>query len=167
MTRKKFIKILMSEGMSRNDAADCAALAQEAGRPYLLVSGDLLCFHRQHFGDPLGWIKMRYSIIHGHNSPAGRFFAAIDEAHEHKDQNVYAAMVAGTSARPRPVVIITPASGMIGGVDLSNWWKVPQPAAGYLCAELPVPEKRHDDPLDALTYAIEAQRTRYAGGAMA
>lgn len=102
MTRKKFIKLLMSEGMSRNEAADCATLAQETGRPYLLVSGDLLCFHRHHFGQPLAWIKMRYSIIHGHNSPPGRFFADIDEVHKMDGTAVAAAIKAGTAARPLP-----------------------------------------------------------------
>ena len=66
--RKKFIKMLMGAGMSRNDAADCAALAQDANRPYNLVEGDLLNFHRQDFGNPLAWTKMRNTIIYGYGS---------------------------------------------------------------------------------------------------
>lgn len=82
MTRKKFIKLLMWAGMSRNDAADCAALAQDAGRPYFKVLGDLLNYHRPQFKYmTLAWLKIRYTIIHGYNSPARRFFANIDEVH--------------------------------------------------------------------------------------
>lgn len=103
MKRKKFIKMLMWAGMSRNDAADVAQLAQEAGRPYFKVLGELLNFHRQDFGNPLAWAKMRYTIIHGHNSPAGRFFANIDEMANHKDPAVEQALAAGTAAKPQPV----------------------------------------------------------------
>jgi hypothetical protein len=78
MTRKKFIKMLMWAGMSRNDAADCATLAQEAERPYFWVLGDLLNWHRQDFGNPLAWKKMRRTIIHGYNSPQCRFWRRID-----------------------------------------------------------------------------------------
>lgn len=74
MTRKKFIKMLMWAGMHRNDAADCATLAQEAGRPYFGVLGDLLNFHRPRFSDPLVWPNVRHTIIHGHDSPVTLFF---------------------------------------------------------------------------------------------
>lgn len=57
MTRKKFIKTLMGEGMSRNDATVCASLARAAARPYLLASSDLLCFCRPHFGTTEAWWK--------------------------------------------------------------------------------------------------------------
>lgn len=66
MTRKKFIKILMSEGVSRNEAAACATWASAARRPYLLVSGDLLCFHRKHFKTPNLWWKAFRTIVQGH-----------------------------------------------------------------------------------------------------
>lgn len=84
MTRKKFIKMLMWAGMSRNDAADCATLAQNAERPYFWVLGDLLNFHRQDFGNPLAVPEVRRTIIHGYNSPYCRFCRAIAEAKQRK-----------------------------------------------------------------------------------
>lgn len=42
MTRKKFIKQLMAVGVSRNTAAEAAAAADRAGRPYFKVLGHLL-----------------------------------------------------------------------------------------------------------------------------
>lgn len=86
MTRKKFIKMLMGAGMQRNDAADCAQLAQEAGRAYFPVLGDLLNYHLQHFKRPaigIMWLRIRGTIIHGANTPAWQFFRNIDEMHEH------------------------------------------------------------------------------------
>lgn len=82
MTRKKFIKMLMGAGMQRNDAADCAQLAQEAGRAYFPVLGDLLNYHLQHFKRPaigIMWLRIRGTIIHGANTPAWYFFRSIDE----------------------------------------------------------------------------------------
>lgn len=82
MKRKRFIKLLMWAGMSRNDAAMCAELAKNAGRPYLYVLGDLLNFHRPQFKNmALAWLKVRYTIIHGYNTRTCRFFADIDEVH--------------------------------------------------------------------------------------
>lgn len=52
MKRKAFIKQLMAAGMSRNDAAECAALTANALRP------------------------VRLCIIHGHNTPAYRIMTA-------------------------------------------------------------------------------------------
>lgn len=95
MKRKKFIKMLMHAGMARNDAADCATLAQDARRPYYYVLGDLLNFHRRDFGNPLAWLKMRRTIIHGYGTAPARFFASIDEMRQHHDGKVYAALVAG------------------------------------------------------------------------
>ncbi len=112
MKRKKFVKMLMGAGMSRNDAADVALLAQEAGRPYFKVMGDLLNFHRQDFGNPLAWMKMRHTIIHGHNSPAGRFFANIDEMANHKDPAVEQALAAGTAHGYA-------CGGYVSGIDLA------------------------------------------------
>jgi hypothetical protein len=123
--RKKFVKMLMGAGMSRNDAADVAQLAQEAGRPYFNVMGDLLNFHRQDFGNPLAWMKMRHTIIHGHNSPAGRFFANIDEMANHKDPAVEQALAAGTAAKPQPVAADHDTlhgyacGGYVSGIDLA------------------------------------------------
>ena len=85
MTRKKFIKMLMWAGMQRNDAAACAQLAQEAGRAYFHVLGDLLNHHHQHFKRPainIMWLRIRGTIIHGANTPAWRFFRDIDEVHK-------------------------------------------------------------------------------------
>lgn len=111
MTRKKFIKMLMWAGMSRNDAADCATLAQEAERPYFWVLGDLLNWHRQDFGNPLAWMKMRHTIIHGYNSQVSRFFREIDEVHKMDGSKVAEILEQGAAARPRLVIV---------GIDLAN-----------------------------------------------
>ena len=80
MTRKRFIKLLMWAGMSRNDAAICAELARNAGRPYFYVLGDLLNWHRPQFKNmDLAWLKVLHTISYGPNSAARRFFAGIDE----------------------------------------------------------------------------------------
>lgn len=70
MTRKKFIKMLMWAGMARNNAAECAQLAQEARRPYFNVLGDLLTYHRAKFKQHyvLDDRRIRTAIIHGTNS---------------------------------------------------------------------------------------------------
>ena len=174
MTRKKFIKILMSNGMSRNEAADCATLAQEAGRPHLLVSGDLLCFCRHCFGNPLGWPKMRRHIIHGHAALINRVCADIDEVHKMDGTAVAAAIKAGTAAKSAPVVIVGTSATMEEMLK-HNFPPAPGPAAGCAYAidltpvEEPVRQWTKENPhaktdaLDALTYAIEAQRI-YAGG---
>ena len=88
MTRKKFVKMLMWAGMQRNDAAACAQLAQEAGRAYFYVLGDLLNYHNQHFKRPafdLMWLRIRATIIHGANTPAWVLLRDIDEMHMHYD----------------------------------------------------------------------------------
>lgn len=84
MTRKKFIKMLMSAGMSRNDAADCATLVQDAERPYFWALGDLLNFHRQDFCNPLAVPSVRRTIIHGYNDPYCRFCRAIAEENKRR-----------------------------------------------------------------------------------
>lgn len=139
MKRKKFIKMLMHAGMSRNDAADCATLSREARRPYYWVLGDLLNFHRQDFGNPLAWIKMRYTIIHGHGTPAHRFFSEIDEAHTLKDDRVAAAIEAGTAAKPGRVIVNISVSGT---------------------HEMLNKHRQTTDQLDALRYAIHAGGAR-------
>jgi hypothetical protein len=154
----------MWAGMSRNDAADVAQLAQEAGRPYFKVLGELLNFHRQDFDNPLAWIKMRHTIIHGHNSPAGRFFANIDEMANHKDPAVEQALAAGTAAKPSPVIVLHTSSP----VDWSrfDWPPQPQPAAGFLyateqAAQMQEPAKwpkenpHRCDAMDALAYNMQ------------
>ena len=96
MKRKRFIKLLMEAGMSRNDAADCAALTQNAGRSYFKVLGELLNFHRHQFNHRalcISWLKIRHTVIHGHNSTVGRFFANIDEVHTWPAQGGYVAKV--------------------------------------------------------------------------
>lgn len=106
MTRKKFIKMLMWAGMQRNDAADCAKLAQEAGRAYFHVLGDLLIYHNQHFKRPafdIMWLRIRATIIYGANIQTGGLFRNIDEMHMHKDERVLAAMQAGVSAAEKIV----------------------------------------------------------------
>lgn len=109
MKRKQFIKQLMAAGMARNDAADCATLAQNADREYFKVLGDLLNFHRHQFKYmTLAWIKMRYTIIHGRNTPAGRFFADIDEMHTLHDPHLARAM---EQAAGRKVVGIDESNG--------------------------------------------------------
>ena len=72
MTRKKFVKHLMAAGMARNDAAECATLAQDAGREYSKVLGDLLNHHRARFKvrGLVGITPVRLCIIHGHKTPA-------------------------------------------------------------------------------------------------
>lgn len=120
MTRKQFIKQLMGAGMTRNNAADCATLAQNAARPYLHVLGDLLNYHRPHFNNALFWLKMRHTIIHGHNTPAGRFFANLDEVHSMGNDAVHQAIVAGMAKKSVTVKItdvsLVPSGGYpIGG----------------------------------------------------
>jgi hypothetical protein len=66
VTKKKFIKTLMGEGMSRNEAAYCAEWASIFRRPYLLVSGDLLCFFRQYFRERDIWWKALPLIARGY-----------------------------------------------------------------------------------------------------
>ena len=178
MKRKKFVKMLMHAGMSRNDAADCATLAQEAGRPYIYVLGDLLNFHRRDFGNPLAWLKLRRTIIHGHNSPARRFFAKIDEAHEMKDDRVAAALVAGMAAKPRTVVITMAAPNEDLLARLQDWTTQPQPAAGALITAPAAPEETASgqwpkvnphlraDALDAICYAVESMQRMQIGGLM-
>ena len=70
MTRKRFIKLLMEAGMSRNNAAECAMLAQEAERPYTKVLGDLLTYHRAKFKQRyvLDDRRVHTAIVHGTNS---------------------------------------------------------------------------------------------------
>jgi hypothetical protein len=79
MTRKKFVKMLMEAGMSRNNAAECAKLAQEAQRPYTKVLGDMLTYHRakfkQHF--VLEDRRVHAAIIHGTNSMAYKVLCGI------------------------------------------------------------------------------------------
>ena len=72
MTRKRFIKLLMEAGMSRNNAAECATLAQEAQRPYTKVLGDLLTYHRAKFKQHyvLDDRRVHAAIVHGTNSRA-------------------------------------------------------------------------------------------------
>lgn len=72
MKRKKFIKTLMWAGMSRNNAEECATLAQDAGRPYYKVLGDLLNHHREKFKmrHVLNAWPVRAAIIHGHKTTA-------------------------------------------------------------------------------------------------
>lgn len=166
MKRKKFIKMLMSAGMSRNDANDCATLAQDAGRPYFWVLGDLLNFHRRDFGNTLAWLRIRYTIIHGHNSPACRFFAEIDEAHEMKDDRVAAALAAGTSAKSGPVIIMD----TVGPVKWPSFDWPPQPAPMAGCAyaidTTPVESVSNQWPkvnpsinadiVDAIAYAVQS-----------
>ena len=70
MKRKKFIKMLMWAGMSRNNAAECASLTQAARRSYFRVLGDLLTFHRDKFKMRyiLDDMRVRSAIIHGTTS---------------------------------------------------------------------------------------------------
>lgn len=107
MKRKKFIKMLMWAGASRNDAADYATLAQNAGRPYFWVLGDLLNWHRQDFGNPLAWKKIRRTIIHGYNSVVCRFWRSIDE----RDGRVPAIPDIASAAYPYAFIV---------GIDLAN-----------------------------------------------
>jgi hypothetical protein len=98
--RKKFIKMLMWAGMSRNDAAGCAELAQASGRSYFRVLGDLLNFHRQDFGNPAALLRMLYTITHGYPVQPHRFYTKIDERDSIKDaQALYDSAVA-VSAKP-------------------------------------------------------------------
>lgn len=183
MTRKKFIKMLMWAGMSRNDAADCATLVQDAERPYYWVLGDLLNFHRQDFGNPLAWKKIRYTIIHGYNTPVCRFYREIDEVHELKDDRVAAAIEAGTAAKPGRVITLTTSTSPDALLKGFDWPPRPQPAAGCLYAIDPAPVEEPmgqwpkvnvsvsgtDKLLDALRQTIDQLDTlRYAihsGGA--
>lgn len=173
MIRKKFIKMLMHAGMSRNDAADCATLSREARRPYYWVLGDLLNFHRQDFGNPLAWIKMRHTIIHGHGTPAHRFFSEIDEASKMDGSQVAAVLEAGMAPSPRPVVIINPG---YAAIDWSrfDWPPQPQPAAGCLhaintglgadmIAQFQRENPNGADLVDALRYAVEEMDYRQRG----
>ena len=159
MTRKKFIKMLMWAGMSRNDAADVAALAQDAKRPYFWVLGDLLNWHRQDFGNPLAWLKIRRTVIHGYNTPPWRIITEIDEAHTLKDSRVVAALEACVSVKPCVVHIDT---------RNPNMWPA-QTAAAWAFAQAEPQEERMEwpkanpaidqkliDQLDALRYAIQA-----------
>lgn len=100
MTRKKFIKMLMWAGASRNEAAVYAALAQDARRPYYLVLGDLLNFHRQHFGNPLAWKRIRYTIIHGYGTPAHRLLCNIDEWSRMPSAKIYEVALVASGGYP-------------------------------------------------------------------
>ena len=72
MTRKRFIKLLMWAGMSRNDAAICAEMARNAGRPYFKVLGDLLNWHRPQFKNMRpAWLQVWYTIAHGRHTWPG------------------------------------------------------------------------------------------------
>lgn len=114
MKRKKFIKMLMWAGMSRNDAAGCAKLTQKAGRSYFRVLGDLLNFHRQDFGNPLAWLRMRYTIIHGYPVEPHRFYTKIDPVDAIIDAHALYARAVGMSAKLAP-----PAAYMVG-IDLAT-----------------------------------------------
>lgn len=177
MTRKKFIKMLMHAGMPRNDAADCATLAQEAGRDYNRVCGDLLNFHRRDFGNPLAWMKMRGTIIHGYGTPPTRFYAGIDEAHTHATPAINAILTQGMAAKPRPVVITmaAPNEDFLALLD-EIWPPQPQPVAGALIAAPAAPEETASgqwpkvnphisaDALDAICYAVETVQRMQRGG---
>lgn len=174
MTRKKFIKMLMWAGMSRNDAADCATLAQDAQRPYFWVLGDLLNWHRQDFGNPLAWIRMRRTIIHGYNTPVCRFYREIDEAHTLKDDRVADAIEAGTAAKPGPVIVVGTSATIDKILERLRWPNDPQPAAGCLYAIAPAPveesatqwpKQNPIDIVDALRYSLERMQAYAAGGA--
>lgn len=165
MKRKKFIKMLMSAGMSRNDAADCATLAQDAQRPYYWVLGDLLNFHRLDFGNNLAWLKIRYTIIHGHNSPACRFFTEIDEVHKMKDGRAVTALETGTSAKPVPVIKLDTVNPVKW--PSFDWPPQPAPMAGcaYAIDTTPVESVSNQWPkvnpninadiVDAIAYAVQ------------
>lgn len=139
MTRKKFIKMLMWAGMSRNDAADAATLAQDAERPYFYVLGDLLCFNRPHFGDPLAWLKIRHTIIHGRNTPVGRLYARLDEASDMKNDAVYQALVAGVGKKRDTVIITTHSPPLPDSLYRQIVEHVRQTPPDKLAAELPDP----------------------------
>ena len=114
MKRKKFIKMLMWAGMPRNMAGDCAQLAQEAQRPYDHVLGDLLNKYRHLFTCPwlLNIMGARAAIIHGNETPAGRFFQLRDEWDAMDCPDLYDVIKAGMAERPRPAIIT--------GIDVST-----------------------------------------------
>lgn len=74
MTRKRFIKILMSEGMQRNEASDCAELTRDAENTYCdaLESLLLLDWPDLKFAST-NWVRIRNAIIYG-SSEVRRFF---------------------------------------------------------------------------------------------
>lgn len=152
MNRKKFIKMLMCAGMSRNNAAECAQLAQEAQRPYFKVLGDLLVYHSAKFKQHhvLDDRRVHAAIIHETNS------------------KVYKVLCGTAYIEPQPAapVVVVPGVACIdwGGID---WTPQPQPVAGFLYAidESGTMKVTHQglakdresvDALDALTYALEA-----------
>jgi hypothetical protein len=107
--RKKFVKMLMWAGMPRNMAGECALLAQDAGRPYDHVLGDLLNKWRHLFTCPwlLNICAVRATIIHGNNTAPGRFFQKIDEWDVEAIAGLYEAAMAGLAKKPRPVIVTT------------------------------------------------------------
>lgn len=145
MTRKRYIKLLMSLGVDRNLAATMAERERKDKIPY----------------------AESWEHINDHTPvPA---FADIDEMHEMDGTAVAAAIEAGACVKPGPVIV---APG-ISGIDWSgfSWPPQPQPVAGFLCAKdesgavkvthQGLAKDRQDiDALDALVYAIESMVNR-------
>jgi hypothetical protein len=107
--RKKFVKMLMWAGMPRNMAGECALLAQESGRPYDRVLGELLNKWRHMFTCPwlLSICAVRAAIIHGSNTAPGRYFQKIDEWDVEAIAGLYEAAMTGLAKKPHPVIITT------------------------------------------------------------
>ena len=85
MKHKKFVKMLMHAGMSRNNANECATLTHNAQRPYFVVLGDLLNHHRAKFQQDhvLDDRRVRTAIIHGTNSRVyGLLYGRITKLYE-------------------------------------------------------------------------------------
>jgi hypothetical protein len=165
MTRKKFIKMLMWAGMSRNEAAKAAALAQEARRPYFNVLGDLLTFHRHHFGYPLAWLKIRYTILYGYHGLPPIYLPDIDEVHDMDAAAVFKAILAGTAKKPKRVAVTSYRPLVPDSVYSRVVEELRQKDPVQLASELPAtglwPKKnphRHDE-LDALRY-----NAKFVGG---
>lgn len=183
MKRKQFIKQLMAAGMSRNNAAECATLAQEAERPYFKVLGDLLIYHRPVFKrrHVLNYRKVRGSIIHGTNSRAFKaLYGRMDiyEVHKMGDIKVAEALEAGMSAKPGHVVVLTTSKDPDALLKGFDWPPQPQPVAGCLYAidtsqaedmsEMWTKENPHTaDALDAIRYAVEAAMYNRQRGVLA
>lgn len=148
MTRKRYIKLLMSLDIERNKAAAMAKAEREGKTPYAEAWQYINAYHKV---------------------PA---LADIDEMHETGGNLVERMMATGCSARPCPVVVVPGTVALNGeilnGIDF-GWPPQPQPAAGCLYAIDTTPPEdtgrqwAKNDALDALRYAVEEMYNRQRG----
>ena len=150
MTRKRYIKLCMALGVSRNAANRMAKAEQDGKVPY----------------------AESWQYINAHHRVP--YLADIDEMHDTGDSRLAGILEAGMAAKPGPVIVINSGTWPENWRPRFDWPPQPHPAAGCLYAIDTTPKEEPSeqwpkldqhliDMLDALRYAVEAVYNQQRG----